>query len=60
MQERKEKLGINKLNRVQTSGREILLNMTKVGTTTKGNGSMSMNMEKGGITVNIRMMNLIQ
>ena len=59
MQERKEKLGINKLNRVQTSGREILLNMTKVGTTTKGNGSMSMNMEKGGITVNIRMMNLI-
>ena len=60
MQERKEKLGINKLNRVQTSGREILLNMTKVGTTTKGNGSMSMNMEKGGITVNIRMVNLIQ
>ena len=59
MQERKEKLGINKLNRVQTSGREILLNMTKVGTTTKGNGSMSMNMEKGGITVNIRMVNLI-
>ena len=59
MQERKEKLGINKLNRVQTSGREILLNMTKVGTTTKGNGSMSMNMEKGGITVNIRMMTLI-
>ena len=59
MQERKEKLGISKLNRVQTSGREILLNMTKVGTTTKGNGSMSMNMEKGGITVNIRMMNLI-
>ena len=59
MQERKEKLGVNKLNRVQTSGRESLLNMTKVRTTTKGNGSMSMNMEKGGITVNIRMMNLI-
>ena len=59
MQERKEKLGVNKLNHVQTSGREILLNMTKVRTTTKGNGSMSMNMEKGGITVNIRMMNLI-
>ena len=59
MQERKEKLGVNKLNRVQTSGRESLLNMTKVRTTTKGNGSMSMNMEKGGITVNIRMMTLI-
>ena len=59
MQERKEKLGVNKLNRVQTSGRESLLNMTKVRTTTKGNGSMSMNMEKGGITVNIRMMNFI-
>ena len=59
MQERKEKLGVNKLNHVQTSGRESLLNMTKVRTTTKGNGSMSMNMEKGGITVNIRMMNLI-
>ena len=59
MQERKEKLGVNKLNRVQTSGRDSLLNMTKVRTTTKGNGSMSMNMEKGGITVNIRMMTLI-
>ena len=35
-----------------------LLNLTK-GITTKGNGSMNMNMEKGGITMNITMMTLI-
>ena len=33
-------------------------NLTKVRITTKGNGSVSMNMEKGGITMNIMMMTL--
>ena len=52
-QERKEKLEINQQNRFQTRGRESLLNLTKVRITTKGNESMNMNMEKGGITMNI-------
>ena len=45
----------------QTSGRESLLNWTKVCITTKGNGSMKMymNIEKGIITRNITMMTLI-
>ena len=51
-QERKEKLGINQQNSFQTSGRGSLLNLTKVHITTKGNRSMNMNMEKGGITMN--------
>ena len=41
--ERQEKLGINQQNRFQTSGRGGLLNLTKVRITTKGNGSMNMN-----------------
>ena len=55
MQERKEELGINQQNHFQTSERASLLNLTKVRITTKGNGSMNMNMEKGGITMNITM-----
>ena len=35
-----------------------LLNLIKVRITTKGNGSMNMNMKKGGITMNITMMTL--
>ena len=58
-QERKEKLGINQQNRFQISGRGSLLNLTKVRITTKGNGSMNKNMEKGRITMNITMMTLI-
>ena len=54
-QERKEKLRINQQNLFQTSERVSLLNLTKVRITTKGNGSMNMNMEKGGITMNITM-----
>ena len=46
-------------NRFQTGGRGSLLNLTKVRITTKGNGSMNMNMEKGSITVNILMMTWI-
>ena len=52
-QERKEKLEINQQNRFQTRGRGSLLNLPKVRITTKGNESMNMNMEKGGITMNI-------
>ena len=55
MQERKEELGINQQNHFQTSERVSLLNLTKVRITTKGNGSMNMNMKKGGITMNITM-----
>ena len=47
---RKEKLGINQKNRTQTSG-GTLLNLTKVRITIKGNESMNMNMEKGGIII---------
>ena len=43
---KKKKLGINQRNRFQASGRGSLLNLTKVRITTKGNGSMNMNMEK--------------
>ena len=50
---------MNQQNRFQTSKRRSLLNLTKVRITTKGNGSMNMNMEKGGITMNITMMTLI-
>ena len=39
--------------------RKSLLNLTKVRFTTNGNGSMNMNMEKGGTTMNITMMTLI-
>ena len=46
---RKEKLGINQQDRFQTNGRGSWLNLTKVRMTTKGNGSMNMNMQKGGI-----------
>ena len=56
---KKEKLGINQQNRFQTSGRGSLLNLRKVCITTKGNGSVNINMEKGGITMNITMMTLI-
>ena len=59
MPERKEKLGINQQNHFQTSGRGSLLNLTKVRITTKGNGSINMNIEKGDITINIMMMTLI-
>ena len=59
MKERKEKLRINQQNHFQTSGRGSLLNLTKVRITTKRNGSMNMNMEKGDITMNITMMTLI-
>ena len=58
MQERK-KLVINQQNRFQTRGRGSLLNMTKVRITTKGNRSMDIKMEKGGIIMNITMMTLI-
>ena len=54
-QERKEKFRINQQNLFQTSERVSLLNLTKVRITIKGNGSMDMNMEKGGITMNITM-----
>ena len=43
----------------QTSGRRSLLNFTNVHIATKGNGSMNMNMEKDGISMNITMMTLI-
>ena len=56
---KKEKLVINQQNRFQTSGRGSLLNLTKVRNTTKGNGSMNMNMKKGSITMNVTMMTLI-
>ena len=56
---KKEKLGINQQNHFQTSGRRSLLNLRKVCITTKGNGSVNINMEKGGITMNITMMTLI-
>ena len=46
-------------NRFQINGRGSLLNLTKIHIATKGNGSMNMNMEKGGITMNIKMMNLV-
>ena len=58
-QERNEKLGTNKQNRFQTIGRGSLLNLIKVCITTRGNGSINMNMEKGGITMNFTMMTLI-
>ena len=54
MQERKEKLVINQQNRFQTSR-----NLIKICTTAKENKSMNMNMETGGITMNITMMPLI-
>ena len=56
---KKEKLVINQQNRFQTSGRGSLLNLTKVRNTTKGNGSMNMNMKKDSITMNVTMMTLI-
>ena len=56
---KKTKLGINKQKRFQTNGRGSLLNLTKVQITTKRNGSMNLNMEKGGIKMNITMMTLI-
>ena len=59
MQERKEKLEIDQQNLFQTSGRGILLNLTKVRVTTKGNASVNTNLEKGIITLNITMMTLI-
>ena len=46
-------------NRFQTSGTGSLLNLTKVRITTKRNRSMNMNIKKGGITIDITMMNLI-
>ena len=58
-QQRKEKLGINQQNRFQTIGKGSLLNLIKVCITTRGNGSINMNMEKGGITINFTMMTLI-
>ena len=58
-QEIKEKLEINQQNRFQTSGTGSLLNLTKVRITTKRNRSMNMNIKKGGITIDITMMNLI-
>ena len=48
-QERKEELGINQQNPFQISENGSLLNLTKVWITTKENGSMNMNTEKGGI-----------
>ena len=53
---RKEKLGINQENRSLTSGRGSLLNPTKVRITIEGNGSTNINMEKGGIIINVTMM----
>ena len=58
-QEIKGKLEINQQNRFQTSGTGSLLNLTKVRITTKRNRSMNMNIKKGGITIDITMMNLI-
>ena len=58
-QKRKEKLGINQQNRFQTSEKGSLLNLTNVRIKTRGNGSMNMNIEKGGATMNIMMMTLI-
>ena len=55
----KKKLEINQQNRFQTSGTGSLLNLTKVRITTKRNRSMNMNIKKGGITIDITMMNLI-
>ena len=45
--------------RKAVSGRGNLLNLIKARITTKGNGSMNMNMEKGGITMNITIMTVI-
>ena len=50
---------VREQNCFQKSGRGSLLNLTKASIKTKGDGSMNMNMEKGGITMNIRMTTLI-
>ena len=41
----------NQRIRFQTSGRGSLLNLTKARIITQGNGSINMNMEKGGVTM---------
>ena len=59
MEERKEKLRTDQQIHFQTNGRESLLNLTKICITTKGNGSVDINIENGSIIMNITMMTLI-
>ena len=59
MLETNEKHGINQQNHFQTCGKGSLLNLTKVRITTKGNGSMNINIEEVGIIRNITTMTMI-